>query len=173
MISELFELAKLEATEATLSKETFNLPELAHDVVQKFQLIASNKHIALTLNINDESLYCHAEIGLISRVIENLISNAIKFTPEHGEINVIITHHNTQIITTVSDTGIGIEDDDLKKVFHRFYQGKNNKDRSKSGGLGLAIVKRIVELHSGNVHAERSAKGTNFIFTIPMASTHH
>jgi len=167
LISELFELAKLEATENTLSKEQFNYPELAHDVVQNFQLRAAEKNINLNLHINDESIFCQAEIALISRVLENLINNAIKFTPPEGEVNVTIETKNHLIHTTISDSGIGIEEQDLEKVFHRFYQGKNNANRSTPGGLGLAIAKRIVELHNGNITVKSSNGGTSFTFTLP------
>jgi len=167
LITELFELAKLDATETVISKERFNLPELANDVLQKFQLRASEKTINLNLNINDGSIFCDAEIGLIARVLENLISNAIKFTPPKGDVNISIRKADKQIITTVADTGMGIEADDLDKVFHRFYQGKNNSNRSTPGGLGLAIVKRIIELHDGNISVSSSDKGSIFTFSLP------
>ena len=169
LITELFELAKLDAIETTLAKETFNLPELAHDVVQQFQLKASEKNIALTLAIKTEALYCTAQIDLIARVLENLISNAIKFTLPGGSINVTVSEQRGTLLTTVCDSGIGIKRDDLEKVFQRFYQGKNNNNRSTPGGLGLAIAKRIVELHEGSIYAKSSDNGTCFIFTLKQA----
>ena len=166
LITELFELAKLDATETDLAVERFNLPELAHDVVQNFQLRAAEKNLNLQLQINNDSLFCSAEIRLISRVLENLINNAIKFTPPGGDVIVTIEQKNDQIMTTVADTGIGIEKEDLGKVFSRFYQGKNNNNRSKPGGLGLAIAKRIVELHHGNISVESGKNGTRFTFVL-------
>ena len=167
LITELFELAKLDATETDLAVERFNLPELAHDVVQNFQLRAAEKNLNLQLQINNDSLFCSAEIGLISRVLENLINNAIKFTPPGGDVTITIEQKNDQIMTTVADTGIGIERDDLDKVFNRFYQGKNNNNRSKPGGLGLAIAKRIIELHHGNISVKSDKNGSRFIFLLP------
>jgi len=168
LLTELFELSMLEATEVTLSKESFNLSELTYDVAHKFKLIASKKNIVLTLDIDNESLFCHAEIGLISRVLENLINNAIKFTPSGGKVNVTVTQNDRQITTVVSDSGIGIEKENLKKVFHRFYQATSNCNRSNPGGLGLAIAKRIIELHHGDIYVESSAYGTNFTFVLPV-----
>jgi len=136
LITELFELAKLDATKNIASKEHFNLPELAHDVVQKLQLSALKNKITLHLNVDDTGIFCHGDIRLIARVLENLISNAIKFTAPKGTININITEEKNYIITMISDTGIGIQTEDIEKVFQRFYQGKNNQNRSKPGGLG-------------------------------------
>ncbi len=171
LIAELFELAKLDATETEVMKEHFNLTELVHDVVQKFQLQATEHGIALNLNLTDSSVFCDAEIGLIARVIENLISNAIKFTPAKGEININIEKNEESIVITVTDTGVGMDEEDIQKIFHRFYQGKNNNNCSTSGGLGLAIAKRIVELHAGSLVVSSSSKGTIFTIKLPVFST--
>ena len=168
LITELFELAKLEAQDNLLTRENFNMAELAHDVVQKFQLTAKQKEIALTLAVDTESLFVDADIGMVARVFENLLGNAIKFTPENGSIKVCITATDEKPVVTIQDSGPGIAADDLDKVFDRFYQGKDNSNRAKPGGLGLAIAKRIIDLHHGNIKVESTARqGASFSFSLP------
>jgi len=170
LITELFELAKLEAQDSLLTCERFNMAELAHDVVQKFQLTAKQKEITLTLTVDTESLFVDADIGMVARVFENLLGNAIKFIPENGNINVCITAADEKPVVTIQDSGPGIASDDLDKVFDRFYQGKDNSNRAKPGGLGLAIAKRIIDLHHGDIEVEsKGGQGASFRFSLPEA----
>lgn len=167
LIAELFQLAKLESSETALHKVNFNLSELTHDIVQKFQLRAVDNHIQLTLKVQEQSIFAFADIGLIARVLENLLDNALKFTPEHKQINVSLTEKETAIVIQVQDNGKGIPEKELSKVFERFYQASNNH-RNQPGGLGLAIAKRIMELHHGTIEVTSStAKGTLFTVTLP------
>ena len=168
LINELFELAKLEAHETVPHKESFNLSELAYDVVQKFQLKAEKKQITLQLHTEDNAIFAHADIALIARVFENLIGNAVKFTPEQKTIEIHLTASGDLIITRIKDNGPGIAPEDLERIFDRFYQGDKNNNRSKPGGLGLAIAKRIMELHQGTIEvASQPGDGTEFTFALP------
>lgn len=170
LISELFELAKLEAQENVPTREKFNMTELAHDVVQKFQLKAQEKEIRLSLDVATENLFTNADIGLIARVLENLIGNALKFTPAGGNVTVKLIKTDNNNMIAIHDTGPGIASDELPKVFDRFYQGKDNSNRAKPGGLGLAIAKRIIDLHGGNIEVESvSGMGTTFSFSMAAA----
>ncbi len=170
LISELFELAKLEAQESVPTREKFNMAELVHDVVQKFQLKAKEKNIRLSLDVTTENLLANADIGLIARVMENLIGNALKFTPTGGEVTVKLMHADNNSMIAIQDSGPGIASDDLPKVFDRFYQGKDNSNRAEPGGLGLAIAKRIVDLHGGMIGVESvSGLGTTFSVLMPVA----
>ncbi len=168
LITELFQLAKLDSSTTVLTKSDFNLSELIHDIVQKFQLKATNNKIKLAINIQKRSVSVHADIGLISRVLENLLDNSFKFTSENEHINVSVTEKENSAIITVQDSGRGIPEKDLPKVFERFYQASNN-NRTQPGGLGLAIVKRIVELHQGTVEVTSTLeKGTIFTIRLPL-----
>lgn len=170
LITELFELAKLEAQEILLAREKFNIAELAHDVTQKFQLKSKEKNIRLALAVDTESLFTDADIGMVARVFENLLGNAIKFTPENGNINICITAIDENPVVTIKDSGPGIAADDINKVFDRFFQGKDNNNRSKPGGLGLAIAKRIIDLHHGSIKVESpNGQGASFSFSLPAA----
>ncbi len=168
LINELFELAKLEAHETVPRKESFNLTELAYDVVQKFQLKAAQKEIRLNLHAEDTAIFVDADIALIARVFENLIGNAIKFTPQGKTIDIHLASDGELIITKVKDAGPGIAADDLPKIFDRFYQGEENSNRATPGGLGLAIAKRILELHQGTIGVvSQLGDGAEFSFSLP------
>lgn len=172
LITELFELAKLEAQENILAREEINIAELAHDVAQKFQLKAKQKNIYLSLAIDTESLFTDADIGMVARVFENLIGNAIKFTPVGGHIKVCISETNGKPAVKVHNSGPGIAAEDLPKVFDRFYQGKDNSNRAKPGGLGLAIAKRIIDLHGGSIDVD-STPGQGTVFSFMLPATQH
>lgn len=169
LIAELFELACLEAQEGVPLKEPFNIAELAHDICQKFQCSAQGKRLALELEPGNEHLHACADIGLISRLFENLVGNAIKFTPAGGKIVIALGQDGGQICVDVSNDGPGIPGEELSRVFDRFYQGRGHGNRPRPGGLGLAIAKRIVELHGGQITAQsRRASGTtHFRFALP------
>jgi two-component system OmpR family sensor kinase len=170
LISELFELAKLEAQESVPEQEQFNLAELAHDVVQKFQLKAQEKNITLALDASNENLFACADIGLIARLFENLLGNALKFTPNGGRVTVKLSMHDNKPMIAIQDSGPGIATDEQDKVFDRFYQGKENGNRAKPGGLGLAIAKRIIDLHGGSINvSSKPGQGTTFNVLLPTA----
>ncbi len=119
LISELFELAKLEAHETVLHREVFNLAELAHDVMQKFQLQAQEKQISLMVAPDESPHFVYADIALIARVFENLIGNAVKHTTS-GAVSVHFETHHGALLTKVCDTGSGISSQHLPHIFERF-----------------------------------------------------
>jgi len=169
LISELFELAMLENQTAPVHYEPFSLAELAQDVSQKFMLTAKEKNIKLTTHLPSDSPFVSADIALIERVLENLIENAIKYTPNGGEVTLSISQHAEQLMTQIKDTGLGIPDGDLPHIFERFYRVDKSRQTEQEGtGLGLAISKRILQLHNSviNVNSEFE-KGTEFSFSLP------
>ncbi len=168
LISELFDLASLEARDSLNNMEPFNLSELAHDVVQKFQLKAKERQINLTMKITEAALFVRGDIALIERLFENLLGNALKFTPNKGRIDFCLKKNKNKIVVGIKDEGPGIPEDEIEKIFERFYQGKKNSNRAKPGGLGLAIARRIADLHSGNINVENlPGQGAVFTFSLP------
>ncbi|MDH5396354.1 MAG: HAMP domain-containing histidine kinase, partial [Gammaproteobacteria bacterium] len=167
LITELFELARLENNEAKLHFEAFSISELAHDVSQKFKLNAQQKGIKIETKIPRMPVFVSADIGLIQRVLENLIDNAIKYTPEGGEVEIALNIGEASVATIVRDTGQGISAEESQHIFERFY--RIEKDRNQDGsGLGLAIVKRIIQLHNSSIHVSPlENKGTEFSFNLP------
>jgi len=172
LVGELLELAKLESYDIRIAREPFNLSELVQDVVQKFQLMASGKQIALSTSCAQNLPFVNADIGMIERVLENLIENAIHNTPPGGSIRLVITPQQDNVAVQVSDTGSGIPNEDLPHIFNRFYQlDKSRKSELGHSGLGLAITKKILELHDRTIEvASALGSGTTFSFRLPVKS---
>lgn len=171
LVTELFELAKLDAGDLKLHKETFSMAELAYDVIQKFYLRAEQQDIHLEVDIDSGVPYVEADIGLIERVLDNLIDNALKNTPRDGTITLGLNANGMFVTVNVADTGRGIAEDELPHIFQRFYK-KPSSDNSQTGaGLGLAIAQRIVELHGSQLSVKSILHhGTQFDFALPVDS---
>jgi two-component system OmpR family sensor kinase len=166
LVDELFELAKLDSREIEVQSEPFNINELAHDVVQKFNLSAEERQITIQIEHNPQLPFVNADIAMIERVIENLLDNAVRHTSPGGSIRLTFSARNGDISIRVSDTGCGIAEEDLPHIFDRFYH-RDRTQESKTGysGLGLAIAKRILELHNKSITVESKAgSGTTFTF---------
>jgi signal transduction histidine kinase len=174
LITDLFELAKLEAQSTVVHSEPFSVNELVQDVVQKFQLTARERNINIVTNIGKELPFAYADIALIERVLENLIDNAVRHTQEDGSVSIVMNRENEHITVRISDTGHGIPEKDLPKIFDRFYQlDKSRKGKAGHSGLGLAITKKIIELHKNKIKVEsRTGSGTAFTFTLPVNRKH-
>lgn len=169
LVTELFELAKLDAGELTLQCEHFSLAELAHDVMQKFQLRAQHHDLDLDVDIDAEVPYVSADIGLIERVLDNLVDNAIKNTPDGGSICMVLHTQDSKVSVSVKDTGKGIPDSELPHIFQRFYKQPGDDEHSPGAGLGLAIAQRILELHGSKLKvASVVNRGTCFDFALPV-----
>lgn len=169
LISELFELSRLENQGAQLHFEAFSMSELIQDVSQKFQLEAQNKNIKMSVDIPSQPALVSADISLIQRVLENLIENAIKYTPDGGSININLDNGSNKVATSITDTGQGIPSEDIPHIFDRFY--RVDKHRQTEGtGLGLAIAKRIIQLHNSTIDVVSFPDaGTTLSFNLPSA----
>ncbi len=172
LVSELLELAKLDSYDIRAAREPFNLSELVQDVVQKFQLMASEKQITLSTRCEKNLPFVNADIGLIERVLENLLENAVHNTPPGGSVRLILTPQQENVAVQVSDTGHGIPTEELAHIFNRFYQlDKSRKSELGHSGLGLAITKKILELHDRSIDvASALDSGTTFSFQLPVKS---
>jgi signal transduction histidine kinase len=170
LIGDLFELSKLDAASIQPSLENFSLAELLQDVTQEFELEAQRKGIVLTAEAPSDATLVHADIGLIQRVLENLLRNALKYTPAGGSITISLDPRPDRVAVAVADTGCGIAKDDLEHIFDRFYRSEQADDgRSASAGLGLAIVKKILDLHGSRITVRSDLnQGTRFEFDIPV-----
>lgn len=173
LVSELFELAKLDSHETQPHYEAFSPAELVQDVVQKFQLAAQRKKIELRVDYGKDLPFVFADIGLIERVLENLIENALRYTSEGGIVTLDLSPETRGVIVKVTDTGHGISKEELPFIFDRFYRSqKANDDQTPSSGLGLAIAKRILELHGSSIEAHSTVEvGSTFIFFLPIHNT--
>ncbi len=170
LTDELFELAKLESDKPPIQIESFSLAELAQDVAQKFRLEAEKRRISLDTEIPRDVLAVTGDIALIERVLENLIENALRYTPIGGRVCLSLVHDAGRIVARISDTGRGISREELPHIFERFYRvEKARGDASAGAGLGLAIVKRILQLHDSAIEVESEpGVGTSFRFALPV-----
>jgi signal transduction histidine kinase len=169
LIGDLFELSKLDSASVQPSLEWFSLAELLQDVTQEFELQAEQKGIGIEVNARPEASMVCADIGLMQRVLENLLRNAVRYTPRGGTITINLDKKPGCVSVAVADTGCGIAEQDLERIFDRFYRSEQGEEeRSNSAGLGLAIVKRILDLHGSRITVSSTVNvGTRFEFDIP------
>ncbi len=169
-IGDLFELSKLDAGRVQPHLESFCLSELVHDVAQAYQLQAEQAKVKLVLSATCQaSAMVRADIALIERVLQNLMDNALRYTPQGGSIHIDIQPQETSMVVSVHDTGVGIAKEHLPHVFERYWQAQDTPSvqPGHSAGLGLAIVKRILELHGSAIRIRSElAGGTRFDFSL-------
>ncbi len=171
LINDLFELSQLETGEVELRLESVNLNELLSEVVETMQAQAEEKEVRL------KGIFCRdlplikAELAKIQRVLYNLVQNAIRHSAEAGSILLQTKVVPEGIQVDIADTGEGISQDDLPRIFDQFYRGEKSRSRETGGaGLGLAIAKRIIEAHHGKIWVESEVgQGTCFSFILPTA----
>ncbi|WP_222983274.1 sensor histidine kinase [Flagellimonas meishanensis] len=168
LVSQLFEYSKLEANQIQPEKEPFLISELANDIHRNYLLLAEKKNIALKLSMAENIPLVFADISLVERAIQNLMDNALKFTPNGGEVIVKIEVQNTMVETTVQDSGPGIKKENQSLIFERYRQTKIGQEKEGSG-LGLAIVKKIMEIHDSSIKVLSGPEvGTSFSFSLPV-----
>ncbi len=170
LTGKLFELAKFDAGQVKITIEPFVLEDLVQDVTQQFELAAATKQVSLETVLPAELPLVAADIGMMERVLKNLLENALRYTPRGGTVKITLLPSNKYITVQVSDTGCGIDEHDLPRVFDRFYRGeKNREDYSCNAGLGLAIAKRVLELHGSSIAVSSApGTGTTFSFAVPI-----
>lgn len=182
LIEELFELSRLQADNTQPNPEPFCLLELAHDCLQEFQLKAESKGVRLEIQGQQQDSYVTADIAMIQRVLQNLIDNALRHTPEGGQVELRIVRADNGTRIDISDTGCGISHHDIPLIFDRYFQARTGHTAQQGvaqqnqqsatpalagSGLGLAIVKRILELHQSRIEVESELeRGTRFSFVL-------
>ena len=173
LIDQLFEYSKLEAKQITPQKEPFSIADLAHDVFEKYQQLGEQKGINLQLSIESNLPSVFADISLVERVLQNLMDNALKFTPDGGTITIEMKSSHKSVSVAVKDTGAGIPENEIEEIFERYKQAKSEPKKSKEGaGLGLAIAKKIVELHDSAIQVvSKPNLGTTFQFQLPLVAS--
>lgn len=168
LITQLFEYSKLESNQVRPEKEPFLISELANDIYRDYAILAMEKNIDLKLSMSDDIPLVFADISLVERAIQNLMDNAVKFTPENGKITINITTLTTHVEVMIKDTGPGIEKENQALIFERYKQTKAGQEKEGSG-LGLAIVKKIMEIHNSHISVRNNPnEGTVFSFALPI-----
>ncbi|MCG2582535.1 MAG: HAMP domain-containing histidine kinase, partial [Marinobacter sp.] len=161
--------AALEAREKQPVPEPFPLAELVHDVVQKHGREARNRQLDLTVDGDPDQPLAYADLAMTERVLDNLIGNAIAYSPAGGRIEVVFGHANGRPQVCVRDSGPGIPEQDLAHIFDPFYRGESSDGAGGHAGLGLAIARRIMTLQSGDITVEnQNAGGASFCIRLPV-----
>jgi signal transduction histidine kinase len=172
LMQDMFNLKYVDAGEATLNAAHIDMVELVRGLVAQRDETAFAKQQTINLQLPASHLPVLADRGMIEVVITNLVNNAIKFTGEGGRIDVTLEQRDREVWLCVSDTGIGIPEDQLERIFNRFYQVEPHLRRHYEGmGLGLAIAKELVELHQGRIWAKsRVSEGSHFFVALPLSN---
>jgi two-component system phosphate regulon sensor histidine kinase PhoR len=168
LAQELLDLSLIEAGQMPMQMTRADLGEIAAEQIIHYEPLAQQKQIVVKNDVA-EDVIAEVDRKMIGRVLGNLIHNAIKFTPDRGHITIGAELAEGKIKVSVADTGAGIPQEDLPRIFERFY--KVDRARGKSGtGLGLAIARHVVEAHGGRIWAESiEGRGAAFYFTLPAA----
>ncbi len=171
MVEELLELSRIESGAAPMSFRQLDARSLVDDAVERFSQQAERAGLALRGHAGDAPLLVHGDGERLERALGNLVANAIRFTPPGGSVTVAAAAAGGDVVISVEDTGVGIEPDQQRRVFERFY--KADAARGERGvGLGLAIVKHIVLAHEGTVGVEsRPGRGSTFTVRLPRRWT--
>lgn len=172
LILELFELSKLEAKETVPHVEPFPITELAQDVALKFQPQAEKKQVRIRTLIPSDLPLVLADIGLIERILQNLIDNALRYTPTSGVVTIELAQNNGNVLVKIFDTGCGIPQEELSHIFDRSYRSRRTgKSSAEGAGLGLTIAKKILEAHGTEFHVTSQLNvGTTFSFKLPVSA---
>lgn len=168
LVDELFELSRLEARQVEPHKEPFFINELLQDIANKYQLSNDNHQVAIKPIIPNQLPPVYGDVSMIDRVVQNLLDNALKFTPEGGTITLELTQLESYVEVKVSDTGKGIPEAEQDQIFHRYRKNQSGNDKDKGSGLGLAIVKNMLEIQGLDIYLQsQEGRGTTFYFYLP------
>lgn len=171
MVTELLDLARIESGQLPWKREAVAMADLIGQVVDRLSVVAEDKGIAVTTDLQPNLPPALANAEQVGQVLMNLLFNAVKFTPSGGTIEVRARAEDGSLSVAVADSGAGIAQDDLVRVFERFYKSDKSRARANGGtGLGLPIARHIVEAHGGTIWADsEEGKGSTFTFTLPAA----
>ncbi|WP_233125595.1 PAS domain S-box protein [Methanohalophilus portucalensis] len=173
LINNILDLSKVESGKMDYAPENINLSETVNSTVVLVEPMANKKEIYLNYDDESGNIKLQADRMKFKEILYNLLGNAIKFTPEKGEVFVKSKIIDDHIQVSVSDTGVGIPEEKYQSIFDPFKQADTSSTRKYGGsGLGLALVKNYVEMHNGNIWVESEVgKGSTFTFTIPISNT--
>ncbi|MCD4830868.1 MAG: cell wall metabolism sensor histidine kinase WalK [Anaerohalosphaeraceae bacterium] len=170
LINDILDFQKIESGKMTFEFLSDNMTDTAREVYEMMALAAKKGNLNFVLDTEKEDIIAEFDRNRMIQVLTNLLSNAIKFTPAKGTVTFRVFRNDSDLVIKVSDTGMGIPEDDLKKVFDRFYRVNRPGKEINGTGLGLPIVEQVVSRHHGKVIAESEVgKGTTFTITMPVA----
>jgi signal transduction histidine kinase len=172
LIDDLFDMAQLDTGGLKLDRAPNAISDLMSDTIERFRPMAEEKNIALSGLAAPGVDPVYMDARQISRVLMNLVSNAVRYTPAGGRVTLHAYPARAGVVVELTDTGEGIRPEDMPHIFEQFFRGERSRSRATGGsGLGLAIVKAIVEAHNGQIRVESTVgKGTRFLITLPQTA---
>jgi signal transduction histidine kinase len=171
LVNDVLDLAKIEAGSMELELSQVAIPEVLHGAVSMYSERAARGGVELTLRAEPEEITIAADGRRVRQIVFNLVSNAVKFTPRDGRIDVSARLGDGQVEIAVADTGPGIAREELETIFEEFKQATDGK-RAEGTGLGLPLSRKLVELHGGHLWVESEpGHGSTFRFTLPVGPT--
>ena len=170
LVNNLIDINKIEAGFYNMVKKNRNVTEIIYNVVSSVTELARSENIKTSCQIDSGPVVLACDIEKIERIMLNLLSNAIKFTPSGGQVKTTVWDESGRLFVSVEDTGVGIEEDQLERIFDRFSQTEDVFTRSNEGsGIGLSLVKGFVKMHEGSIGVKSEiGKGSIFTFDIPI-----
>lgn len=169
MVDDVLDLAKMEAADFQLNLKNTNLNLLINRIILNFEPLFKEKNIEFSFTNNAE-YFAKTDTLYLERALNNILINALKYTEKNGKVNVDLTAKNENIIIKIKDSGIGISEKEIVKVFERFYQVDNSINKSGGSGVGLAFSKEIIELHQGKLSVKsKRNKGSIFKIVLPIS----
>jgi len=174
LVNQLLDISKLESGKMKLEASEQNIIPLLKGYVLSISSLAERKKLTLKFNTMEDNLSVYIDHDKLEKIVNNLLSNAFKFTPEEGTIDVTVKKRDNWVAIGISDSGIGIAKERLNKIFDRFYQVDGSHTRESEGtGIGLSLTKELVELHKGKIEVESEyGKGTTFKVLLPLGKEH-
>lgn len=170
MISDLLTLSRIDQDRLTLNKEVINLVAFLNFQIVRLRRVANtnvNRHFQILTHFPTEAIWVEIDTDKIAQVIDNIIGNAIKYSPNGGKITVSLGLNEDSVVIQISDQGMGIPKSDLNKIFKRFYRVDQARNSQTGGtGLGLSIVSDIIKLHGGTISADSPGENLGTVFTI-------
>jgi signal transduction histidine kinase len=168
-LSQFSDMARLLTRDLQFQPEPVEIEQVIHEVATQIYPLTRSKRQSLTLDLPDSLPLVRADRQYIAQIMLNLLINASNYTPEGGEIKASACRDSDSLVVQVSDTGIGIPNEEQKRIFQPYYRVKQDREgKSHGSGLGLAIVKLLVELHNGKLWLKSTVgQGSSFFFSLP------
>ncbi|KAB8055618.1 response regulator [Janthinobacterium rivuli] len=172
LVDDLLDVARITSGKVMLQRKEFTFQQVLDHVIELCQPAASGRHIRITQDLPPRAVTLHADYARVVQIFANIVSNAVKFTPDGGHIHVTARQVQDRLLATVEDNGIGIAPDAIARIFSMFEQGPTVAGQMASGlGIGLSLARQFAEMHGGSIEAysDGPGRGSRFIVTLPAS----
>jgi len=170
LIDDLLIVSKIEQGTFPLVKKEIELSSIIEELISRYKVFAEASNIKLNFYLGEKTTKVFSDPSLLKLVMENLIDNAVRYTPGPGKIDIHLTKKENSLLFRIQDSGVGIPESEQKYIFQKFYRAENAlKRRTRGSGLGLYVCKSAIEKLGGKIWFQsKENKGTTFYFTIPI-----